>query len=106
MSHPDTIQSTTTLTEKPRLKRPSLYKVLLLNDDFTPMDFVVDILCRFFQKSVDDATAIMLNVHHKGKGLCGIYPLGIAESKVNRVNRFSRGHGHPLKSVMEKHHAE
>ena len=106
MSHLDAIHSTTPLAEKPRLKRPAMYKVILLNDDFTPMEFVVDVLCQFFQKSTDDATIIMLNVHHKGKGLCGIYPLGIAESKVTKVNDFSLSHGHPLKSIMEKHHAE
>ena len=106
MSHLDAIQSTTPLAEKPRLKRPSMYKVILLNDDFTPMDFVVDVLCRFFQKTDDDATTIMLNVHQKGKGLCGIYPLGLAESKVMQVNNFSNNNGHPLKSIMEKHHAE
>ncbi len=103
MSHPD---ATLPLVEKPRLKRPSLYKVILLNDDFTPMDFVVDVLRRFFQKSVDEATAIMLSVHHKGSGLCGIYPRGIAESKVRQVNGFAQDHGHPLKAIMERHHAE
>jgi len=101
----ETIQSPATLAEKPELKRPPMYQVILLNDDFTPMDFVVDVLCRFFQKSVNDATTIMLDIHHKGKGLCGIYPHGIAESKIARVNHYSRTHAHPLRCLMERHDA-
>jgi len=94
------------LAERPGLKRPSMYQVILLNDDFTPMDFVVDVLCRFFQKSSEDATAVMLNIHHQGRGLCGIYPHGIAETRVAMVNQFSRSHEHPLKCIMEKQHAQ
>ncbi|MBF0626407.1 MAG: ATP-dependent Clp protease adapter ClpS [Magnetococcales bacterium] len=84
------------------LREPSLYKVMLLNDDFTPMDFVVDLLMDFFAKSAEEATRIMLNVHHQGVGLCGIYTLEIAETKVTQVNQHARNHGHPLKCTMER----
>ena len=90
------------VVDKPRTKKPSMYQVLLLNDDFTPMDFVVDILCQHFQKSEPEATHIMLAVHHEGLGLCGIYPFEIAESKMYLVRQTSREHGHPLKCIMEK----
>jgi len=79
-----------------------MYQVMLLNDDFTPMDFVVDILSQYFQKSEPDATRIMLAVHHEGQGICGIYSFEIAESKMNLVRQTSRDHGHPLKCIMEK----
>jgi len=88
--------------DKPKLKQPPKYQVLLLNDDFTPMDFVVDILRRFFHKSENDATHIMLNVHQQGRGLCGIYPREIAESKVTQVRQSSRSNGHPLACIMQK----
>ncbi len=92
-----------TLTRpKPTIKRPSLYKVLLLNDDFTPMDFVVLILRRFFHKSEPDANQIMLDVHNNGSGLAGIYTFEQAETKVYQVNEFARTHRHPLKCVMER----
>jgi ATP-dependent Clp protease adaptor protein ClpS len=83
-------------------KRPSLYKVLLLNDDYTPMDFVVQILERIFGKDRDAATEIMLNVHHRGVGVCGIYTYEIAETKVTQVTEISRRNEHPLKCTMEK----
>ena len=95
-SHPQS------LAEKPGLKRPSMYQVLLLNDDFTPMDFVVDILRQYFHKSESEATHIMLAVHQEGKGLCGVYPREIAESKVMLVRQASRGHGHPLACIMQR----
>ncbi|MBF0399762.1 MAG: ATP-dependent Clp protease adapter ClpS [Magnetococcales bacterium] len=81
---------------------PPLYKVILLNDDFTPMDFVVDLLMRFFQKSMEDSIQVTLNVHHNGAGLCGIYPREIAETKVMQVNRHARNNAHPLSCRMEK----
>ncbi|MEO5352826.1 MAG: ATP-dependent Clp protease adapter ClpS [Magnetococcus sp. XQGC-1] len=81
---------------------PPLYKVLLLNDDFTPMEFVVDLIMRFFQKSLDDSVQIMLHVHHQGVGLCGIYPREIAETKVMQVKQYARGHAYPLSCRMEK----
>lgn len=87
--------------EKPALKRPAMYKVFLLNDDYTPMEFVVLVLEKFFQKPQDEATQIMLNVHHKGMGVCGIYSREIAETKVALVIDFARKHGHPLLCTME-----
>lgn len=81
---------------------PSLYKVLLHNDDYTTMEFVVEILMVFFHKSLEDATRIMLNVHHSGTGLCGIYPREIAETKVDAVTKHARANGFPLKTTMEK----
>jgi ATP-dependent Clp protease adaptor protein ClpS len=87
---------------KPRTKRPSLYRVLILNDDYTPMEFVVHILEKFFQKDAEAATKIMLHVHHHGIGECGIFTYEIAETKVTQVMDFARKHQHPLQCVMEK----
>ncbi len=87
---------------KPKLKRPPLYKVLLLNDDYTPMDFVVYVLQKFFGMDNDKATQVMLHVHTRGVGVCGIFNRDIAETKVAMVNQFSREHQHPLKCTMEK----
>ena len=87
---------------KPKTKKPSLYKVLLLNDDYTPMEFVVYVLERFFNKQRDEATRIMLHVHHKGVGICGVYTYEVAETKVTQVMDFSRQHQHPLQCTMEK----
>lgn len=85
-----------------QLEEPPRYKVILLNDDFTPMEFVVDILIRYFNKSLEEATKIMLNVHHKGYGLCGVYTRDIAETKVMQVSRHARTHQHPLQCRMEQ----
>ena len=91
------------ITEKKvRTKRPSMYKVLLLNDDYTPMDFVIEVLEEFFHKNHAAATEIMLSVHHKGQGLCGVYPLDVAETKVAQVNDHARRSGHPLQCTAEK----
>ena len=87
---------------KPKVKKPALYRVLLLNDDYTPMEFVIHILERFFQKNRDDATRIMLHVHQNGVGECGIFTYEIAETKVSLVMDFARQHQHPLQCVMEK----
>ena len=87
---------------KPKTQRPSLYKVLILNDDYTPMEFVVHVLERFFNKGREEATRIMLHVHHKGVGICGVYTYEIAETKVTQVMDFSRQHQHPLQCTMEK----
>ncbi len=87
---------------KPEVKRPVLYKVMLLNDEYTPMDFVVGILQQYFQMSEDKATQIMLQVHYRGKGICGVFTRDIAETKVDQVNTHSRSHEHPLLCVMEE----
>ena len=87
---------------KPKLKQPPLYKVILLNDDYTPMDFVVYILETFFLMDRENATRIMLEVHTKGKGICGMFTHEVAESKVAQVNSFSRENQHPLLCTMEK----
>jgi len=87
---------------KPRLKRPPLYKVILINDDYTPMDFVVHIIEIFFGLDRETATRIMLEVHTRGKGVCGIYTHEIAETKVSLVNSYARENQHPLLCTMEK----
>jgi len=87
---------------RPKTKRPNLYRVLLLNDDYTPMEFVVHVIIRFFGKSQDDATRIMLHVHNHGVGECGVFTYEVAETKVTQVMDFARKHQHPLQCVMEK----
>lgn len=87
---------------KPQTKRPSMYRVLILNDDYTPMEFVVHVLERFFGKDNEAATRIMLHVHNHGIGECGIYTYEVAETKVTQVMDFARKHQHPLQCVMEK----
>jgi ATP-dependent Clp protease adaptor protein ClpS len=87
---------------KPKTKRPSMYKVLMLNDDYTPMEFVVHILERFFNKSRQEATRIMLHVHRRGVGICGVYTYEVAETKVTQVMDFARQHQHPLQCTLEK----
>jgi len=96
------IQTGTIVRAKPKTKKPSLYRVLLLNDDYTPMEFVVHVLERFFAKSREAATEIMLHVHHRGVGVCGVYTFEVAETKVTQVIEFSRRHQHPLQCTMEK----
>jgi len=86
---------------KPRLKRPPLYKVILLNDDFTPMDFVIEILMDFFAMTEQKATQVMLQIHTQGVGVCGTYSKDVAETKVYIVNDYSREHQHPLMCSME-----
>jgi ATP-dependent Clp protease adaptor protein ClpS len=87
---------------RPKTKKPSLYKVLLLNDDYTPMEFVVLVLQKYFGKNREDAERIMLHVHQKGVGMCGVYTFEIAETKVTQVMDFSRSNNHPLQCTMEK----
>ena len=87
---------------KPKTKKPSMYKVLMLNDDFTPMEFVVHVLERFFSKGREEATRIMLHVHRRGVGVCGVFPYEIAETKVTQVMDFARQHQHPLRCTLEK----
>ncbi len=90
------------LKTRPKTKKPSMYKVLLLNDDYTPMEFVVYILERFFSKSRSEATDIMLHVHRRGVGLCGVYTYELAETKVAQVMDFARANEQPLQCTMEK----
>jgi ATP-dependent Clp protease adaptor protein ClpS len=95
--------SNTALAEtKPQLKIPPLFKVILLNDDFTPMDFVVQVLTDFFNMSEERATQVMLQVHTQGVGVCGTYTKDVAETKVHIVNEYSREHHHPLMCAMEE----
>jgi ATP-dependent Clp protease adaptor protein ClpS len=89
------------LPAKPKLKRPSMYKVVLLNDDYTPMDFVVEVLEVFFSMSREKATHVMLTVHVHGKAVCGIYTRDIAETKAAQVNQYSRENQHPLLCEIE-----
>ncbi|MGE3690550.1 MAG: ATP-dependent Clp protease adapter ClpS [Novosphingobium sp.] len=83
-------------------KKPSLFKVLMLNDDYTPMEFVVLVLRRFFSMDLEQATRVMLHVHQRGIGVCGIFPYEIAETKVNQVMDFARQNQHPLQCTLEK----
>ena len=87
---------------KPKTKKPAMYKVLMLNDDYTPMEFVVHILERFFNKNRQEATRIMLHVHRRGVGICGVYTYEVAETKVTQVMDFARQHQHPLQCTLEK----
>ena len=87
---------------RPKLKRPPMYRVLLVNDDFTPMEFVVHILEMFFSLNREKATQVMLHVHTRGKGNCGVYTHDVAETKVGQVNAYSRKHEHPLLCTMEE----
>lgn len=87
---------------RPEVARPPLYQVVLLNDDYTPMDFVVEVLQVFFGMDGERATQVMLHVHTRGKGVCGVYTREVAETKVQQVNEFSRTHQHPLLCSMEK----
>ncbi len=99
--HPENDGQTITKS-KPKTETPALFKVLLLNDDFSPMDFVILVLKKFFTKTDAEATRIMMAVHNEGVGLAGIYTFEVAETKVYTVNEFSRRHKHPLKCIMEK----
>ena len=87
---------------RPVTKKPSLYKVLLMNDDYTPMEFVVLVLQRFFRLNMEDATRVMLHVHQKGVGVCGIFTYEVAETKVTQVMDFAKANAHPLQCTMEK----
>ncbi|MDR0528480.1 MAG: ATP-dependent Clp protease adapter ClpS [Zoogloeaceae bacterium] len=102
--NPDTDSATLLEPEQATLTRPPppLYRVVLLNDDYTPMNFVVEVLQRFFGMETRRATAVMLKVHHEGRGLCGVFPREIAEAKVTQVTRHARGYQHPLRCVMEE----
>ncbi len=88
--------------ERTKLQPPRLYKVILLNDDYTPMDFVVTVLQRFFAMDRERATRVMLEVHRDGQGICGLFPRDIAATKVEQVSNYARQHQHPLACVMEE----
>ena len=89
------------ITEKPKLQKPPLYKVVLVNDDYTPMDFVVEVLCSFFSMNVESATQVMLKVHTEGKGVCGVFGKDVAESKASQVNEYARESEQPLLCSVE-----
>jgi len=89
-------------TSRPEVARPPLFQVVLLNDDFTPMDFVVEVLRSFFSLDQERAVQVMLHVHTRGKGVCGVFTREVAETKVTQVNEYSRAHQHPLLCTMEK----
>lgn len=100
--HNDGNQTGVVTRTAPKTKKPPMYKVLILNDDFTPMEFVVFVLERFFHKSRQEATRIMLHVHRKGIGVCGVFTYEVAETKVTQVVDFARQNQHPLQCTMEK----
>lgn len=87
---------------KPKTKKPSMYKVLMLNDDYTPMDFVVHALQKFFKMPESDAMRVMLQVHQQGAGICGVFSFEVAETKVHQVVEYARKHEHPLQCTLEK----
>ena len=87
---------------KPKTRKPSMYKVLMLNDDYTPMEFVVHVLERFFSKNREEAHTIMMHVHRRGVGICGVFTYEVAETKVTQVMDFARQHQHPLQCTLEK----
>ena len=98
----DEIDGNTKLATKPKTKIPSLYRVLMMNDDYTPMEFVIEVLEKFFGKRQDEATQIMLHVHQKGIGVCGVYTYEIAETKAVQVTNYARKYEHPLQMQLEK----
>ncbi len=98
----DSDQGLVVESAKPKVKQPPLFKVVLLNDDYTPMEFVVEVLESFFAMGRERATQIMLHVHTRGKGVCGVYSRDVAETKVHQVNQYSREHQHPLLCTMEE----
>lgn len=100
--HSPDFEETTLVEEEEDLKEPSMYKVLLHNDDYTTMEFVVEVLMFVFNKSVEEATRIMLNVHRQGLGVCGVFTYEVAETKVNTVDNLAREKGFPLKCTMEE----
>jgi ATP-dependent Clp protease adaptor protein ClpS len=101
--NPEGSNSTSVVTRaRPKTKKPSMYKVLMLNDDYTPMEFVVHVLERFFGKDHEEAVQIMLHVHHRGVGICGVFTYEIAETKVNQVMELARENQHPLQCTIEK----
>ena len=99
---PDDVDGGLALDKRTKTKKPSLYRVLMLNDDYTPMEFVIYVLQTIFKKDYEEAKKVMLLVHNEGKGICGIYSLDIAETKANQVIEFSRINQHPLECKVQK----
>jgi len=95
-------QSGVVIKSRPKTKRPAMFKVLMLNDDYTPMEFVVHVLERFFSKNREEATRIMMHVHQRGVGICGVYTYEVAETKVTQVMDLARQNQHPLQCTIEK----
>ncbi len=98
----DTPNTSVVVKARPKTRKPAMYKVLMLNDDYTPMEFVVHVLERFFQKSREEATRIMLHVHRRGVGVCGVFTYEVAETKVTQVMDLARQNQHPLQCTIEK----
>jgi len=98
----DGIQNGVVIKTRPKTKRPAMFKVLMLNDDYTPMEFVVHVLERFFSKNREEATRIMMHVHQRGVGICGVYTYEVAETKVTQVMDLARQNQHPLQCTIEK----
>lgn len=94
-------EGNTAVKEEIKVKKPKMYKVLMHNDDYTSMEFVIHVLQKFFKKNFDESHAIMLKVHHDGIGVCGIYTFEVAESKASKVNKYSKSKGHPLKCSID-----
>ncbi len=99
---PDRVRKHEVEADEPQLQRPPMFRIIMLNDDYTPMEFVVDILISLFHKSQEIAAQLMLQVHKQGSAVCGVYPRDIAETKLQQVENASRNEGHPLRCVMEK----
>jgi len=99
---PEITHKTDAEAAEPQLQRPPMYRVVMLNDDYTPMEFVIDVLIRFFHKSEDTANKLMLQIHHQGSAMCGIFPRDIAETKIRQVEAASRTSEHPLRCIMER----
>lgn len=100
--HEPGLEESSVTSQDEQTMEPPMYKVLLINDDYTPMDFVVEILMGVFNQAIEEATQIMMNVHKTGNGLCGIYTCEIAETKVETVHRLAEENGYPLRSTMER----
>ncbi|MCK5284943.1 MAG: ATP-dependent Clp protease adapter ClpS [Alphaproteobacteria bacterium] len=102
LEHEKKHETGTMLKPRPKIKKPSMYKVLLLNDDYTPMEFVIHVVEKFFSKNRSEATDVMLHVHRRGIGICGVFTYEIAETKVVQVTDFARANEQPLQCTMEK----
>ena len=98
----DEVDTGVATATRPKTKKPSNYKVLMLNDDYTPMEFVVHVLQRFFNMGIEDATRVMLQVHQNGVAVCGVFPYEVAETKVSQVMDAAKEHQHPLQCTLEK----